>query len=177
MEVGGAVVALDHGEGAARPHDALQRLQRRDRRGQVLQHEAHEHVIEGPIRKRQREQVGALERDVGHAGGLRGGRGRGERRLRDVDRGDDRAGTVAGQRHRLRAHAAAGLEHAAAVRVAGVVVQQLDQRGRLVEQSLALAGVVAVDVGSGHAIMLSECRDSRAIVHGADRQRHYVSLQ
>ncbi len=49
------------------------------------------------------------------------------------------SGELRDERDRLRADAAARLEHAAARRVVGVVVQQFDERARLVVEPLALA--------------------------------------
>ena len=76
------------------------------------------------------------------------------RLLGDVDRRDPRLGAARGQRHGLRADAAAGLQHGASGRVRRVAVQQLHQRAGLVGQPLALALAVAVDVlaahGAGH---------------------------
>ena len=56
--------------------------------------------------------------------------GLGQRGLGDVDAREVRLGAVGGEDHRLRADAAAGLEHAAAGGVARVAVQELGQRRR-----------------------------------------------
>ena len=64
----------------------------------------------------------------------------------DVDSSNRRVGTVRGQRDRLRPDAAACLEHARTCRITGVVVQQLDERVRLIPQSFGLAGGIAVNV-------------------------------
>ncbi len=56
------------------------------------------------------------------------------------------SGLLRDERDRLRADAAAGLEHAAPRGVARVVVEQLDERPGLVVQPLRFALVIAVDV-------------------------------
>ena len=58
MKEGRAVIALDDGEGPARAQHAHQRAQRLLRSGQVLEHEAHEHVVEAGGRKRQLKDIG-----------------------------------------------------------------------------------------------------------------------
>ena len=59
------MVALDHGDRAAGPQQAAQRRQRLHGLGQVLEHEAHEHVVERPGCEGQVEDVRLLERHVG----------------------------------------------------------------------------------------------------------------
>ena len=73
-----------------------------------------------------------------------------ERVLGDVD-GDEIDARAAGhQLHRLRADPAARLEHAAAGRVAGAVVQKIGQGLRLVRQPAGLRRRVAVHVVGSH---------------------------
>ena len=81
---------------------------------------------------------------------------------RDVDRREPRVGAVRGQRDRLGPDAAAGLEHAGTGRVGGVVVEQIDERTRLIEQAGVRVLVVAVDV-AGHGPSLSTVRRSGAV--------------
>jgi hypothetical protein len=135
-----AVVALDHGERPARLEDALEVPQPAQRIVEVLEHEAHEDVVERGVLERQREEVGPAVLDVRERGCLR------ERLGGAVDRDEARRGRSARQRPRLRADAAARLEHAAARRVGRVVMEELDERSGLVVQAPALALLVAVDV-------------------------------
>ena len=64
---------------------------------------------------------------------------------------NEACGLWRGQDDRLRAHPAAGFQHPAAGRVAGIGVQQPGQRGGLVVQPDFLAGRVPVDVVDPHA--------------------------
>jgi uncharacterized membrane protein YfcA len=74
MEERGPVVALDHRDGPARRQHPPQPGRGRDRIGQVLQHEAHEEVVERAIRERQVKQVGLLPLDHRAGGDGRDGR-------------------------------------------------------------------------------------------------------
>src|SRR3989454_3613439 len=59
---------------------------------------------------------------------------------------DPRARTIAGETDRLRAGAAADLEHATAGRKPGIPMEQANDRGSLRQQTLALALAVPMDV-------------------------------
>ena len=69
VEVGRAVVALEHGDRAAGLEHLLQREQGLDGAREVLQHEADEHVVERRRREGQGEDVLLPELHVGQAGG------------------------------------------------------------------------------------------------------------
>ena len=80
------------------------------------------------------------------------GRGRASREKRrrfTIDAGEMCPRASRKQMHGLRAHATAGFEHAAAGRIARVVVKQLGQGFALVGKSRGLGGAIAVDVGIG----------------------------
>ncbi len=146
--VGGAVVAFDHGEGAARFEDRPQVLQDGERVRQVFEHETDEDVVEGVRGEGQVEDIGLAEGHVGQvagggAGGFQGCQG-------DVDGGDVGGGAVGGQDYGLGADAAAGLEDAAAGGVVRVMVEEVGEGVGLVEQACLFAGGVAVDVAVGH---------------------------
>ena len=148
MEVRRAVVTLDDRDRAA-GRSSVRSAQRLDRPRQVLEHEAHEDVVERIGRERQVEDVGLEELDVGQPASTRCAAAidSGETSM-EVKRA---SGLLRDERDRLRADAASGLEHPAARPDTGVVVQQLDQRAGLIVQAFALALVVAVDVRVGHA--------------------------
>ena len=68
MEERRAVVALDDGDGAARPEQSPDDLQCLTRSGQVLEDEADEGVIEQRRPERQGEKVGLEETDARQPG-------------------------------------------------------------------------------------------------------------
>src|SRR5207247_4265678 len=112
-------------------------------------------VIERCRLERQREDVRLTEPYVGEAGRVDLRFGFRERVDGDVDGRDARAGTVAGERDRLRAGPAPGFEHGAAFGVRGVVMEEIDETVRLVLQANALALIVAVHVGAAHRVSAS----------------------
>src|SRR5438093_4672966 len=64
---------------------------------------------------------------------------------------DLRPWTIAGETDRLRAGAAADLEHATAGRKPGISMEQAHDRGSLRQQALALALAVPMDVHTGES--------------------------
>ena len=64
---------------------------------------------------------------------------------------DTGAWTIASQTDRLRARAAADLEHATAGGKPGIPVEQANDRGSLRQQALALALAVPMDVHTGES--------------------------
>jgi hypothetical protein len=141
------VVTLDHRDGAARCQHPPQPAGRRDRVGQVLQHEADEEMIERAVRERQVEQVGLAPL---HSGAGRAGRYRRLRTLqrprRDVHRREAGGRAARDQVDRLRADSAAHFQHPAPGRVRRVGVQQPGQAAGLVTEPSGLAGGVPVQI-------------------------------
>ena len=162
VEVGRAVVALDHGQRPARLEHPLQPLQRR--RPGARGARARSRRTRGRS-CRPRTAASKMSACWKSTLGARSVRLR-QRRLGDVDRRDQRAGAVGHQRHGLRAGAAAGLEHAAPGRVGGVVVEQLDERAGLVVQALALALVIAVHVRHGAQTSAQRSRPADCVAFG-----------
>ena len=146
MEVCRAVIALDDRERATRLQHPPKPRERARRVGQMLEHEADEDMVEGRLGERQVENVGVLELDVVQASQIHRPSRSGERRRGDVDRDERGAWTPSRERHGLRADAAAGLEHAAALGIFRVAVQEVDQRAGLILEALALAPMVSVNV-------------------------------
>ena len=146
MEVGRSVIAFDDREGAAGLQHGAQPREREGGLHQMFEHETHEHVVERRRWKRQLENIGLLELDVAEPRPGDGApRGR-ERGVGQVDRHEAGAGAPAGQRDGLRAHAAAGLKHAAAGGIVRVAVQQLDESAGLVAKAPPFAPLVSVHV-------------------------------
>jgi hypothetical protein len=117
---------------------------------QVLEHEAHEHVVEGGRGERQMKEIGFEKGDV--RGIWQRGHGRASREKRrrfTIDAGKMRARASRKQMHCLRTHATAGFEHAACGRIARVVVKQLGQGFALIGKSRGLGGAIPVNVEIG----------------------------
>jgi hypothetical protein len=118
--------------------------------GQVLEQEADEDVVEGLVLEGQAVDVRLLEGHVGETGVRHPAARLGEGGLRDVHRDDASAGAACGEMDRLRADAAAGLEHAVPGREGDAVVEEGGKGVRLVGEPLRLPPRVAVDViGTG----------------------------
>ena len=150
VEVRRPVVPLDDGDGPAGAYEVGEGRQRVGRAGEVLQYEADEDVIERGRRERECVDVGLPELDVREPGGPDPPLGLGQRRSRNVDRGELSAGATARQRHALGADAAAGLQDRAAVRVRGVPVEKAGESVGLSVQPLVLVVLVSVNVGIAH---------------------------
>ena len=169
VEVGRAVIALDHGDRAAGLQHRAEPSQGFGRARQVLEHEADEDVVERRRRERsiamgQRVDVGPGKGHVRYPGVVRALPGGGEGLRRQVDGGESRSGAALGDGHGLPAHAAADFKHRAAGREAGVVVQQLRQRAGLVVQPGVLSAAVAVDVPVGHRHRLDHLHQQFGII-------------
>src|SRR5262249_9400428 len=117
MEVGGAMIPLDDGDGPSRPEDLPQCGQRLDRTREVLQDEADKDMVEGGRVERRREDVRLLEPDVGEARCRRPRPRFGYGLGGDVDGDDSSARAVSGERDGLGADAAPSLEDRAALGV------------------------------------------------------------
>src|SRR2546426_5014031 len=146
MEVCGAVISLEDRDGATGLEHLFHQLQRRDWIGEVFENKADEYVIERLRFERQRRQIRVQKLDIRQAG--RSGafdRAR-ERCSRMIECDDVRAGTIARETDRLRAGAAADLEHATAGRKPGIRMKQANDRGSLRQQTLALTLAVPMDV-------------------------------
>ena len=147
MHQHGTVVAFDHGKGAVGTQDVCECPQRPNRITEMLQDEADEHVIELRGSKGQLEDVRRQKHDVPKTCIAHGGPCPLQRRVGSVDAGEVRGWAATRELDGLCTDAAAGLEHAFAGSVSGVVVKQLGQCCRLVGESAGLALVVAVNVG------------------------------
>jgi hypothetical protein len=152
VEVGGSVVALDHGDRAAWPEQPAKNRQRLDRPGEVFQDETDEHVVKGPGGEGQREDVRLPELHIDQPGEAGHAPGLGQRVRGDVDRHEPRTRASPGQGERLRADPAPRLEHDAPGGVSGVGVQQLDERPGLIVQARVFLRVIAVHVREAHAL-------------------------
>ena len=97
-------------------------------------------------RVREIEHIGTPKGHVGQPGGPHTLTGDRQRLLGDVDGGDARLPGCCGERHRLGAHAAPGLEHPASGGKDGARMEEVGERGRLIDQPLALSWSVSVDV-------------------------------
>lgn len=150
MHKGGTVIPFNDSQRAARFDETVQRGQRAFRIGEMFEHETDEDVVERRILEAQIKNIAFVKGDVGKARAIdRFARLRQGRR-RDVHRRELRAGTAFREDHRLRADAAAGLQHAAALGIDGIAVEQFVERRSLVLEPHAFARIVAVNVWIGH---------------------------
>src|SRR6266550_6151948 len=117
----------------------------------VLEHKADECVIERIWFERQRKQIRVQKLDIRQAGHSDAFDRSRERCGRMIECDDVRAGTIAGEADRLRAGAAADLEHARAARKPGIPMEQANDRRSLRHEALALALAVSMDVHKGKA--------------------------
>src|SRR3989441_6203229 len=146
MEVRGTVISLEDGDGSTGLEQLLHQLQRCDWIGEVFEDKADEYLIEGLCFKRQRIEIRVQELDIRQAGRCDAFDRARERCGRMIECDDPRARTIAGETDRLRAGAAADLEHATAGRKPGIPMEQANDRGSLRQQTLALALAVPMDV-------------------------------
>ena len=102
---------------------------------EVLQDEADEHVIERFRLEWQRKHVGPVKLHVGEAGRVDPSLRFGQRVGGNVDRREARTRAAGRQGDGLRADAASGFEHPAAVGVCRVRMQEVNQRIRLIFQA------------------------------------------
>src|SRR5262249_58667249 len=109
MEVGGPVVPFDDRDRAARPDELTQGDERVDGAREMLQHEAHEEVVERRRAEGQREEVRLQELYVPHAGRSRLRLGGPDGFQGKVDRDDARPRAPTRERDGLGAHATPGL--------------------------------------------------------------------
>ncbi len=121
------MIALDRGDGPARPQHSAQFTQRARRVSQVLQHEAYEEMIERVVVERQVHQVRLLEGYVAQSR-LAHPLGRlFERGLGDVDGSETCAGAASGEDDGLGPDPAAGFQHVSILRIFGTRMEQLLQ--------------------------------------------------
>ena len=144
------MVALDDRDRAARPQQVPEGDEGVDRLGEVLEDEADKDVVERPGLEGQVEEVPLANLDVLEPGRLDPVFRLGDRVGRHLDRHEPGARAPRRECDCLGADAAARFQDDVAVGVGGVVVQQLDERSRLVAQPFSLAGVVTVNVGVSH---------------------------
>src|SRR5439155_9542769 len=111
-----------------------------------FEHKADEYVIEGRCFERQRIQIRVQKLDIRQSGSCDALDRARERCGRVIECDDVRTWTIAGETDRLRAGAAADLEHATAGRKPGIPMEQAHDRGSLRQQTLALALAVPMDV-------------------------------
>ena len=121
------MVPLDHRQRSARPDHPANLAERLDRVGEVLKHEADEGMVERRPGKGERENVGDAKLDGADPEGFRRSPRLFERPRRQVDCGEPSFGTVAEQRHGLRADAAAGLEDGGPRPIACLAMQEVGQ--------------------------------------------------
>ena len=69
----------------------------------------------------------------------------------------------------MRADAAAGLEHAATSGIARVAMEQIDQRVRLIVETLVFSAVVSVNVAPRHPESLA-CEERRRLERGCSHR-------
>src|SRR2546427_3889212 len=146
MEVCGTVISLEHGDATTGLEQLFHQQQRCDWIGEVFEHKADECVIERLWFERQRKQIRVQKLDIRQAS-RRAALDRARERCGRMIEGDDLgAGTIASETDRLRAGAAADLEHATAGREPRIPMKQTNDRGGLRQQPLALALAVSMDV-------------------------------
>src|SRR5205809_947828 len=146
MEVGGAVISLEHGDTHTRLEQQFRQRQRCYWIGEVFEHETDEYVIEGLCFERQRKQIGVQKLDIRQAGRRDAFDRARERCNRMIECDDVRAGTIASETDRLRSGAAADLEDATTGRKLGISMEEAHDRRSLRQQTLALALAVSMDV-------------------------------
>src|SRR5437879_2101639 len=146
MEVGGAVISLEHGDTTTGLEQQFHQLQRCDWIGEVFEHETDEYMIEGLCFERQRKQIGVQKLDIREAGRRDAFDRARERCNRMIECDDPRAWTIARETDRLRSGPAADLEHTTAGRKPGISMEEAHDRGSLRQQTLALALAVSMDV-------------------------------
>src|SRR2546427_879411 len=146
MEVGGAVISLEHGDTTTGLEQLFHQPQRCDGMGEVFEHKADECVIERLCVKRQRKQIRVQKLDIRQAGRRDACDRARERCNRMIECDDLRAWTIATETDRLRAGAATDLEHATTGRNPGISMEEAHDRSSLRQQALALALAVPVDV-------------------------------
>src|SRR3989454_838702 len=146
MEVGGAVISLEHGDTTTGLEQLFHQPQRCDGMGEVFEHKADEYVIEGLCFERQRIQIRVQKLDIRQAGRRDAFDRARERCSRMIECDDLRAWTIATETDRLRAGAATDLEHATTGRKPGIAMEEAHDRGSLRQQALALTLAVPVDV-------------------------------
>src|SRR5437773_6591389 len=146
MEVGGAVISLEHGDTTTGLEQVFHQQQRCDGIGEVFEDKADEYVIERLCFERQRIQIGVQKLDIQQAGSCDAFDRARERCGRMIECDDLRPWTIAGETDRLRSSAAADLEHATAGREPGIPMEQANDRRSLRQQALALALAVPMDV-------------------------------
>ena len=117
--------------------------------GEVFEHKADEYVIEGRCFERQRIQIRVQKLDIRQSGSCDALDRARERCGRVIECDDLRPWTIAREIDRLRAGAAADLEHATAGRKPGIPMEQAHDRGSLRQQTLALALAVSMDIHTG----------------------------
>src|SRR3989441_1282231 len=146
IEVRGTVISLEDRDGPTGLEQLLHQPQRCDGIGEVFEDKADEHVIEGLCFERQRKQIRVQKLDIRQAGRRDAFDRARERCGRMIECDDLRAWTIAGETDRLRAGAAADLEHATAGLKPGIPMEQANDRSSLLQQTLAFALTVSMDV-------------------------------
>src|SRR6266849_6865054 len=149
MEVCRTVISLEDRDRPTGLEQLLHKLQRCNWIEEVFEHKADEHVIERLCFERQRKQIGVQELDIRQASRRDAFDRARERCGRMIERDDLRAWTIASETDRLRAGAAADLEHTTAGRKPGILMEQTNDRGSLRQQALALALAIPMDVHTG----------------------------
>ena len=130
----------------ARSQHAQQRAQGILGLAQVLEHEAHEHVIETGVGKGQGKEVCLLELHVAKPFAFDRLARQCQRLCGHVHADKVRPRTSPREDARLRPDPASGLEHPAALGIVSIVVKQIRQGARLIRQTSGLVFGVAVDI-------------------------------
>ncbi len=135
------MVPLDHGDRPARPEEAPQCPERSLGVGQMLEHEADEDVVEGPVPERQGRYLAADE-----VGGDSSGLRRPERDGREIDRDKGDIRVSPGDLQSLSSRPAPGLEDEGAGRIPGVVVKEIGERRGLIVKPKRFVLRIPVDI-------------------------------
>ena len=142
-----AVVAFDDGQAAARRQHPLEFQEHVFRMGKVLEHETDEDVLEMIVGIGQVGTIGLFEMHIPDGQRVEARFGRRQRGRRDIHGRDEGIGAAARQDGGLGARTAAGLQHPAAGRIAGIVVEKVFKGAGLVVQPTGFHRVIAMYVG------------------------------
>jgi len=146
VKVCGAVIALDYRDRPSPLQQSPKHGQHASRVAQMLEHETHEHVIEGLFVKRRGADVDLPELHVRDTSRLDGTPRRRERGLRLVDGDETGVRTSLRQDDSLNANTAPDLEDDVACGIRRVAVNDVDERVALVAKTLVLGSAIAMYV-------------------------------